>query len=233
MMPSHSSIEMMRTIAASPGDLIDQVVFVGGSVCTLLITDPAAPPIRPTKDVDVILDESRRSGYYQFEAALHEKKFQIAAPPSCRWEIGGVLVDVMTTDANAGGFSSRWYSLAFATAKTVDLGDGISIRHITAPLFLATKLDAFHDRGQGDWRGSHDLEDILSIVDGREELPGEIQVADTSVRDYLADQFRSLLANRNFLQVVPEHLGGDAVSAARAKIVIDRLQQIAAMGLAE
>jgi hypothetical protein len=35
--------------------------------------------------------------------------------------------------------------------------------------FVATKLEAFASRGGGDFLTSHDLEDVLNIVDGREE----------------------------------------------------------------
>ena len=36
------------------GVLCKQVVFVGGAVAGLLITDPAQPAIRPTEDVDLV-----------------------------------------------------------------------------------------------------------------------------------------------------------------------------------
>ncbi len=220
----------MRTIALALGELCERVVFVGGSVCPLLISDPAAFEIRATKDVDVILDESRRSGYYQFEAELREKKFQIAAPPICRWEINGVIVDVMTTNQSAGGFSSRWYPLAFETAETIDLGDSVSIRHITAPLFIATKLDAFNDRGDGYFH--HDMEDIICVVDRRNELLEEIQQADPSVRNYLAKEFQSLIMDPDFISMVPGHIEGQ-FKHERAKIVIERLQQIVGLGSVE
>jgi hypothetical protein len=49
------SIELLGLGAAALGDLADEVVFVGGARVTLWITDPAAPPPRPTQDVDVIV----------------------------------------------------------------------------------------------------------------------------------------------------------------------------------
>jgi hypothetical protein len=38
----------------------DSFVFVGGAVVDLLITDPAAPYARSTKDVDVIVEAASR-----------------------------------------------------------------------------------------------------------------------------------------------------------------------------
>ena len=53
----------------------------------------------------------------------------------------------------------------------------VSIKVVSAIAFIATKLDAFDDRGDGDYQASHDLEDIISVVDGRERLISELAVA--------------------------------------------------------
>ncbi len=42
---------------------------------------------------------------------------------------------------------------------------------------LVTKLGAFASRGGGDFMNSHDLEDVLNIIDGRGELGAELAVA--------------------------------------------------------
>ena len=42
----------LELAAATLTDLLPEVVFVGGATVTLWITDPGAPPVRPTKDVD-------------------------------------------------------------------------------------------------------------------------------------------------------------------------------------
>lgn len=49
--------------------VLDELVFVGGCTTGLLITDPAASAIRPTKDVDVIVDVTSYAKY----AALSER----------------------------------------------------------------------------------------------------------------------------------------------------------------
>lgn len=46
------------------------------------------------------------------------------------------------------------------------LSGGIEIRLVSAPYFLGTKLEAFLGRGDGDFMGSHDLEDVVSLLDG-------------------------------------------------------------------
>ena len=61
------------------------------------------------------------------------------------------------------------------SSTTRRLSVGPEIRIVTAPYFLATKLEAFKGRGKGDFLGSHDLEDFVSVVDGREALLLEIR----------------------------------------------------------
>lgn len=87
--------------------------------------------------------------------------------------VGGCATSLLITDPaaeNVLGFSNRWYDLALRTARIVQLpGGGLPVRLIRPDCFLATKLEAFEDRGAGDYLGSHDLEDVLSVVDGRSE----------------------------------------------------------------
>lgn len=64
------SIELLEAAAEALDELLDEVVFVGGATMVLWITDPAAPPVRPTKDVDVIIEVATRTAYYAFEERL-------------------------------------------------------------------------------------------------------------------------------------------------------------------
>ena len=49
------NIELLIQIAEALGDLRERLVFVGGCATALLITDPAAAPVRATEDVDTIV----------------------------------------------------------------------------------------------------------------------------------------------------------------------------------
>jgi hypothetical protein len=48
--------EYLLVVADAIGDLCNEVVFVGGSVAGLLLTDPIADGIRATKDVDAVVE---------------------------------------------------------------------------------------------------------------------------------------------------------------------------------
>ncbi len=50
------NLPYLRSIAEALGELRGQVVFVGGAVAGLLITDPLADPVRATRDVDAVLE---------------------------------------------------------------------------------------------------------------------------------------------------------------------------------
>jgi len=161
--------------------VLDDLVFVSGCTTGLFLTDPAAGGIRPTKDVDAIVDVTSCARYASLAErlrALGLAEDTTPGAPLCRWRRAEMIVDVMPTDASVLGFSNRWYPAAIETAQ-VHLIAGHDVRIVTPPLFIATKLEAFHGRGANDVAASHDLEDIVTLVDGRPEIVPEI--ADTDV----------------------------------------------------
>lgn len=161
-------------VARRLGSLLEKVVFAGGCATGLLVTDEAVPDVRATVDVDMIVEVISRADYHRIEKRLRELGFSQSieddTPIICRWEIDDIKVDVMPTDESILGFSNRWYSDAIKTAQEIQLEDDLTIRLLTAPYFLATKLEAFRGRGQGDYLASHDMEDIITIIDGRLSL---------------------------------------------------------------
>jgi hypothetical protein len=211
------------------GDLRDEFVFLGGCTTGLLITDPAAADIRPTRDVDVIVATASVADYYAIAKRMRALGFHEDTKIICRWQhLSTLTLDVMPTDPNILGFANRWYSGAVANAVDYELEAGLVIRVVTPPYFCATKIEAFHGRGNGDYASSHDLEDLLAVVDGRPELVDEIQAADNTLRRYLATEVRDLLERQEFLDALPGSLMPDAASQARLPLLLSRLQQIAA-----
>jgi predicted nucleotidyltransferase len=233
MNPNDPNVAMMELVAERLGDdLRDEMVFVGGAVTGLLITDPGQPAIRPTEDVDMIVHATVRADYQRIEKTLRERGFVNDIrkdAPICRWRIGAVTVDVMPTLKEILGFSNRWYPHALATAITAQLPSGIPIHLVTAPVFLATKFEAFGDRGQNDYLFSHDLGDLISVVDGREELIDECRTVEASLQDYIRERFGQLLAAPAFLDALPGHLPGDSASQARLPDLLDKLRRLAAL----
>jgi hypothetical protein len=101
------------------------------------------------------------------------------------------------------------------------------VRIATPDLFVATKLEAFHGRGEDDISASQDLEDILMVIDGRPELLEEIGAAEPDVRDYIASEIRALLDNQDFVDALPGFLLPDPASQARRALIEARLRALA------
>lgn len=223
-------LEMIELVADALGpDLLAQTAFVGGCTTGLLITDRfTREVIRYTDDVDLIVSVLGYPQWHQLCAQLQQRGFRIAMGESvnCRFRLNGLQVDFMPDDETVLGFSNRWYTQALRVAEVVELPSSTRIRVVTPPYFVATKLEAYKGRGKGDPLSSHDIEDLLNLVDGRAELLGELQRTETALREYLAGEFTQLLEHRDFIYAVQSTAGG---STERESIIFNRLEQIAAL----
>ena len=210
----------LEVIARALGDLCEQVVFVGGSTAGLLLTDPLAEGVRHTLDIDAIVQAHSLSQYYRLEAQLEARGFirDTGSEVICRWRhrASDVVFDLMPTDASVLGFTNPWYDEAIATAQVVELAGGLRIRLIAAPAFVATKLEAFLSRGRGDVLSSHDLEDVLNVVDGRPELADELATASPALRQAVASIVGQLLSNPDFINALPGLIADPDVPASSA-----------------
>ncbi len=229
MKPQHPNVPKVELVAKALGDLRERLVFVGGCAVDLLLTDMAAAPSRVTYDVDLVAQVAALSGYHQLEedfVRLGFKRDISKDAPICRWRLGNLEVDLMPTDTNILGFANRWYPLAMQTARRIVLPSGTSIRLIAAPVFLATKFEAFADRGNGDLLGSHDLEDIVNVLDGRPEIVAEIAASPMELRRYLADRCSALLAMPNFMDALQGMVFPDESLAVRVQMLVEKFREI-------
>jgi predicted nucleotidyltransferase len=226
------NLPILTLIANALGDLCNSLVFVGGCATGLLLTAPRAQAIRATQDVDVLVHAISTADYHAMEKAVEARGFKHDLSPEapvCRWVLQGVALDLMPSQPGILGFHNRWYPLAIETAAEINLPNGMAIRLITAPVFVATKFEAFHGRGNNDYLASHDLEDIITVVDGRPVLQQEIDQADGELQRYIAAEINALLEDRNFLMALSGHLPGDSASQARLPELIRRLRAIGNM----
>ena len=227
-----SNLAMIRHVAARLGHLRERVVFLGGAATALLITDEAAPDVRVTVDVDVIVEIASRGDYYRLAESLRAAGFSEdtrEGAPVCRWLVEGIAVDVMPTDAEILGFSNQWYQQALENSVVQQVSDDMAIRLVTAPYFLATKIDAFHNRGADDYIASHDMEDIITLLDGRPEIVDEVRDAPEDVKIFLSKKFGEFLNNRSFLDALPGHLLPDSASQQRVPILMERIKALASL----
>jgi predicted nucleotidyltransferase len=225
-----SNLALLEDAARKLEPLLDEVVFDGGATLDLLITDHGAAPTRSTFDVDVIVEITTYPDYVLFSDRLRILGFSENVRPGaplCRWLHGDLTLDVMPLDAGVLGFSNRWYRDALNAAQPVRLPSGVTIRVITAPFFLGTKMEAFRGRGRRDFVASHDLEDFISVLDGRETILGEVALAPVNLRAYLAHAAKELLAEPRFRDALPGFLPGDAISQQRVPLLLRQMQELA------
>ncbi len=224
------STELIEAVAAALGPLLPEVAFLGGASIQLWLTDVAAPPPRATIDVDVVVEVSGYGEYAALGARLRERGFAEDATSGviCRWRHStGLILDVMPTDARILGFANRWYPAALKAVVAKTLPGGTVVRAIAPAYLIATKIEAFRDRGRGDFLASADFEDIVRLIDGREELVEEIEVIRVEARAFVVTSLAEMRRDAMFEYGVAGALLPDAASQARLPLVMERIERIA------
>jgi len=77
---------------------------------------------------------------------------------------------------------------------------------VTAPYFLATKVEAFKSRGNNDFLGSHDFEDIITVIAGCVDIDSQVHVSSDDLKSHLKLIFNEFLKNDQFTQSLPGHV---------------------------
>jgi len=79
----------------------------------------------------------------------------------------------------------EWQAATIPHAVSCELPSGATIRAAPPVYLLAMKFEAFKGRGKGDFLGSRDFGDIVTLIDGRPELLEEFASAEADVRAYI------------------------------------------------
>ncbi len=200
------NIALLTAMARAMGPLCDQVVFVGGCATGLLIDNPKLMDVRPTEDVDAIVEVASLAGYHQLAEQLVQRGFRQTMEhntPPFRWFWNRMQLDLVPLDEKVLGFANPWYRAGYEASVSIALEDGLNLKHLSAPYFLATKFEAFKDRGGNDVFLSHDLEDIMTVVEGRLNLVAEVEAAADLVRQHIARSVVGLLGLPAFANALP------------------------------
>jgi len=220
--------EMLERVARALGEeLLSKAVFVGGCTTGLLVTDDYTKEnIRYTDDVDLVVDIMGYVAWANLQNALRENGFtdsmDLDDKVICRMLLGELQVDFMPVDEETLGFGNRWYEDAVATAEEFQLSGDIKIQLIKPEFFIATKLEAYFNRGNNDLLSSRDIEDILNIFDGRETIPKEIKLAPANLQNYISEKLGGLIEEYDFELAVQSTSKGDA---QREEIIFARLEE--------
>jgi hypothetical protein len=224
-----ANIKMLRTVANGLGVLKNEMVFVGGAVAELYASNPVISDIRPTLDVDYVIELGSRTAHAKLEADLRSLGFThdtSKGAPICRWLYSGIFVDVMPSDSNVLGFSNRWYDEGIENKISKTLPDDTEIFVFPPVYYLAVKIEAHNSRGGNDLRQSHDFEDIIYILDNCSELLENITNANESVKAYLKEECFKLLKNEGLTEGIESALPYGSEEEA-SEIIMNLIQNIA------
>jgi predicted nucleotidyltransferase len=221
------NLALVAKVAQALGALNEKVIFVGGAVVSVYADDPAADLVRPTDDIDFTI---QLTGYGDW-VKLNEQLVQLGFLPNpaghamYNYLYEGIEIDVMPAEDGPIGVANRWYKPGFASIKKVIVNHQ-EISVLSLPYFIATKLEAFNDRG-GDYRYSHDFEDVIYVIDNSTTVIEEITVADKSVKSYIQDELQLVLKNPNMAEIIQCQLHPNTVTG-RYPIVLEKIKQIVA-----
>lgn len=218
----HENLVRIKSIAGLLSQLEERFVFVGGATVSLYATGPVeAATIRPTLDIDVVVELAGYNGYALLDESLRSIGFtnDSASGVICRYSIQGLMVDVMPTDPAVIGFSNRWYPEGFRNAITISI-DGTPIQVFSLPYFLAAKWEAFKGRGQNELRTSTDFEDMVYVWEHCENFAEQLRNGPVEVLQYFTDEFSGIIDDPIFEEALYGHMETSRWGASPQKIII-------------
>lgn len=106
------TVELLDEAAAALGEMRDDVVFLGAATLVLWITDEGLPPLRPTADVDVVVEVTTLIEYNRFEARLRAAGFRDEGSVLGRFLFGpnDLQLDAIPADASILGFKNHCFN---------------------------------------------------------------------------------------------------------------------------
>ncbi len=218
--PQITELERVAVILAQ----IDQnFIYVGGATVGLFLTDSGSAEPRPTDDVDVIVEILEVSDHAKLEEELRRLGFSNDEQIIVRWHGHNSVVDVVTIEDIGYGPTNRWYKSGSLNVSESTLPLGTIVSHLDAPHFIATKLEAFADRGLGDYYASHDLEDVWTVIDGRPEIEEEFAAAPEELKEFLGYWFGEFLEKADHRDLLEGFLGATGNPVERLSILRERI----------
>lgn len=219
------NIKVVEKVAIALEELNNDVIYVGGAVVSLYVTDEGAEQPRPTKDIDVSVQISSYGQMDDLREKLATKKIYPAHTENVmyRYTLEDILIDFIPFEATPLGPTNSWLKPGFKKAYPVNIGE-IEIKILPVSLFLATKWEAYKSRGN-DPRTSHDFEDIIYIIDNNKEIIEDFHKADNDVQDFLREMSREILNHTSRNEIIECHINPFTVDERR-EIVIEKLNEI-------
>lgn len=219
------NIAVVAEVAQALKEIKQDMVFVGGAIVSLYTDDPAADEIRPTQDIDMTLNIVNLSHWEKVQVQLAALGFypDPFGHAICSYKYKDIPVDIMAAEDGPLGPANRWYKIGFENLWTAKAKDQ-EIFILSAPCYLATKFEAFNDRGT-DCRTNHDMEDIIYVLDNRINIVEEITKDDKRIAQFIKEQLQNLINKGLMQEVLMAHIHPLMIEE-RLPIVEDKITQI-------
>jgi hypothetical protein len=224
---SDNSIDMLMAVARVLNRLPQPVVYTGGATISLYLDALSAREMRPTDDVDCVVEVTSQREYYRLSATLHDlglSEDTSPGAPLCRWLCEGVKLDVMPVDPQVLGFGNRWYERGVADAIDFTLPNGSEIKIFTLAYLLASKIEAFGNRGRNQFYFSKDFEDIITLFNGCPHLIAEIAASEVEVRTFITAWVRT--ERKNLDAMAPAFLSNADRLAGRDRLLLETIAKV-------
>lgn len=200
------NLAVVAEVASALKELKKEVVFVGGAVVSVYTDDPAADEIRPTKDVDLTINVLNLSEWEILQERLNQLGFypDPFGQSICSYKFNDIPVDIMSLENGPFGKSNSWYKIGYNNLSTVKANNE-EINVFSAPCYLAIKFETFMNRGS-DYRTSHDIEDIVYILDNRVGIVDEIANDDIRIRHFIIQQLQQIISKGLMMEILVAHI---------------------------
>lgn len=222
------NIAVVAEVAEALKDLKEKMIFVGGAVVSLYTDDVAADEIRPTADIDMTINLMNFNHWGKMQEDLaqlgfHPDPFGHAI---CSYKYKNIPIDIMPAEDGPLGPANKWYKWGFDNLQIVKANE-VEIQILPAPCFLATKFAAYNNRGK-DYRTSHDIEDIIYVLDNRINIVLEMEETHKEIREFIKDELIRIKNMGILVEVLMAHIHPLMVDE-RMPIVEEKIAQIVAL----
>jgi hypothetical protein len=224
---SESTIAMLITVAGVLEGLPQPVVYTGGATIPLYLDAVSAEDMRPTDDVDCVVEVTSVAQYYRLAEmlrALGLSEDTSSGAPLCRWLCNGVKLDIMPIDPEVLGFGNPWYRSGLESAIALPLPDGREIRVFQIGYLLASKIVAFGNRGRSQFYFSKDFEDIITLFNGHPNLITELAASEVEVKTFIAEWVRK--ERKNLEAIAPAFLSARERLSGRDGILLETIDRL-------
>jgi len=184
--------------------------------------------MRPTDDVDCVVEVTSQREYYQLSVTLRElglSEDSSPGAPLCRWLCEGIKLDVMPVNPEILGFGNRWYQQGVAKSIEFVLPNGMKIEIFTIAYLLASKIEAFGNRGRNKFYFSKDFEDIIALFNGCPNLITEIAISEVKVKTFIVEWVKT--ERKNLDAMAPAFLSSGDRLAGRDKLLLETIDLLA------